>query len=64
MLIDFLGEQRSYRLLNILEFTSARKRMSVVVEDSNGRIMLFTKGADSIVFPLLNTQKSLGIKET
>lgn len=34
MLINYHGQTLSYRLLNILEFTSTRKRMSVIVEDS------------------------------
>lgn len=34
MLIDFRGVRQSYKLLNILEFNSTRKRMSVIVEDS------------------------------
>ena len=33
MIINFLGRQLKYRVMNILEFTSARKRMSVIVED-------------------------------
>lgn len=40
---------RSYQLLNALEFTSARKRMSVIVRDREGRILLLSKGADRFV---------------
>lgn len=32
--------------MNILEFTSTRKRMSVIVQDSQNRYILLTKGAD------------------
>jgi len=40
----------------VLEFTSARKRMSVVVrEPKSGRIRMIIKGADSAIFPLLAT---------
>lgn len=59
--IDFLGEEKRYRLLNILEFTSTRKRMSVIIEDLNTTdeygehdIYVLTKGADSIIIPRLN----------
>lgn len=38
-----------YELLNILEFSSARKRMSVIVRTPDDRIMIMTKGADSII---------------
>ena len=36
-------------LLNILEFTSDRKRMSVIVKDPEGKIKLLCKGADNII---------------
>jgi len=36
-----------YDILNILEFTSARKRMSVIIRCPNGQIKLLCKGADS-----------------
>jgi len=43
-----LGEE-SYDILQVLEFTSDRKRMSVIVRAPDKRVLLFTKGADSIV---------------
>lgn len=45
---------RSYKILNVLEFNSARKRMSVVVKNEEGKIFLFTKGADSVMFERLS----------
>ena len=42
-----------YELLNVIEFTSSRKRMSVVVRTSDNRILVLTKGADSIIIPRL-----------
>lgn len=47
-----------YQLLNICEFDSTRKRMSVIFRDPQGRIVLMCKGADSIIKERLN-QKSL-----
>lgn len=41
-----------YKRLHVLEFTSDRKRMSVIVRDNRGQIWLFTKGAESHVLPL------------
>lgn len=38
MTIKFKGKEYFYKLHNILEFTSDRKRMSVIVEDTNGKI--------------------------
>lgn len=40
---------RKYDLLNMLEFSSSRKRMSVIVKELEGRILLFIKGADRLV---------------
>ncbi|KAF9611561.1 hypothetical protein IFM89_033565 [Coptis chinensis] len=45
--------EREYKLLNMLEFCSSRKRMSVIIKDDNGQIFLLSKGADSIIFDLL-----------
>jgi magnesium-transporting ATPase (P-type) len=63
--INYEGHTFEYRLLNILEFTSTRKRMSVIVEDlSNKKIFLFTKGADSIILEKLNFEKSKNVDIT
>ncbi|KAL1925326.1 uncharacterized protein VTP21DRAFT_209 [Calcarisporiella thermophila] len=51
--VDILGEQKVYRLLQVLEFSSTRKRVSVVVRNPEGRLMLICKGADSIVYERL-----------
>ncbi|KAK7354136.1 hypothetical protein VNO80_19594 [Phaseolus coccineus] len=45
--------ERTYKLLNVLEFSSSRKRMSVIVKDEEGRIFLLSKGADSVMFERL-----------
>ena len=42
-----------YKEMSVLEFSSARKRMSVVVEDEGQQLWLMTKGADSVMMPLL-----------
>ncbi|KAF7806313.1 putative phospholipid-transporting ATPase 9 [Senna tora] len=44
---------RPYKLLNVLEFSSARKRMSVIVRDEDGNLLLLCKGADSVMFERL-----------
>jgi phospholipid-transporting ATPase len=38
-----------YHLLNVCEFTSSRKRMSVIYRDPWNRIILMCKGADSVI---------------
>jgi len=43
-------------MLDILEFTSDRKRMSVVVKDcQSGKIFLLSKGADEVMLPCAYT---------
>jgi phospholipid-translocating ATPase len=51
--VNVLGEDRTYRILNTLEFNSTRKRMSAIVRMPDGRIKLFCKGADSMVYSRL-----------
>ncbi|KAL2519173.1 putative phospholipid-transporting ATPase 9 [Abeliophyllum distichum] len=46
--------ERSYKLLNVLEFNSSRKRMSVIVRDEDGKLLLLCKGADSVMFERLS----------
>lgn len=54
VVIDALGTKQTYEILNVLEFTSARKRMSVIVKDPNGKIKLMCKGADTVIFERLD----------
>ena len=42
-----------YQILDIIEFSSKRKRMSIVVRMPDTRICIFTKGADSAIVGLL-----------
>ncbi|KAF3910873.1 hypothetical protein ABW20_dc0106810 [Dactylellina cionopaga] len=42
-----------YEILEVLEFTSKRKRMSIILRCPDGRICLFSKGADSTMTELL-----------
>ena len=51
------GSQEEYEVLNVIEFTSTRKRMSVIVRDPRGRIRLLTKGGPSINDSQLNFQE-------
>ena len=45
------GRLLVYHTLHVLEFDSERKCMSVVVkEDWSGRILLYSKGADTVIF--------------
>ncbi|KAG8052507.1 hypothetical protein GUJ93_ZPchr0001g30930 [Zizania palustris] len=45
--------KREFKVLNLLEFNSKRKWMSVILRDEDGQILLLCKGADIIVFERL-----------
>ena len=51
----FTSDNEKFELLNVIEFTSARKRMSVIVKDPQGRVLLMSKGADSHIIPRLKS---------
>lgn len=51
--IDVLRQEEIYELLAILDFNNERKRMSVIVR-RNDQIKLYCKGADTIVYELLD----------
>lgn len=55
MTTPFSNEIDEYELLNVLEFNSTRKRMSVIVRkhDESGRLFLLCKGADNVIFERL-----------
>uniref|UniRef100_H2UUS4 Phospholipid-transporting ATPase n=1 Tax=Takifugu rubripes TaxID=31033 RepID=H2UUS4_TAKRU len=49
-----MGNQRSYELLAILDFNNVRKRMSVIVRSPEGKLSLYCKGADTIIYERLH----------
>ncbi|TFK01767.1 protein Mdm4 [Platysternon megacephalum] len=49
-----MGETKVYELLAILDFNNVRKRMSVIVRNPEGGLTLYCKGADTIVYELLD----------
>ncbi|OAD03030.1 hypothetical protein MUCCIDRAFT_126583, partial [Mucor lusitanicus CBS 277.49] len=51
---EIMGEKKKYELLNVLEFNSTRKRMSVIIRPHDSdRIVLLCKGADSVIYERL-----------
>ncbi|QPG99507.1 hypothetical protein C2857_001954 [Epichloe festucae Fl1] len=46
-------EKLTFDILDIIEFSSARKRMSIVVRYPDGRVSIICKGADSAILPRL-----------
>ncbi|XP_024919270.1 probable phospholipid-transporting ATPase IA isoform X5 [Cynoglossus semilaevis] len=51
--VEILGTEEKYRLLHVLEFTSVRKRMSVIMRTPSGKIRLYCKGADTVIYDRL-----------
>ncbi|TMS08782.1 Phospholipid-transporting ATPase ID [Larimichthys crocea] len=49
-----MGKQVIYELLAVLDFNNVRKRMSVIVRSPEGKLTLFCKGADTIIFERLH----------
>ena len=48
--------EEKYELLEVLEFNSTRKRMSVILKDhETGKILLYSKGADNILIDRMKT---------
>lgn len=48
------GEEKKYKLLNVIEFSSSRKRMTAIVKTPENKIIVMCKGADSIIIPRLD----------
>ncbi|KAF1775700.1 P-type ATPase, N-terminal [Phytophthora cactorum] len=48
---------RKYSILNVNEFNSTRKRMSVALRTEDGRYFLYCKGADNVMMPRSKTDE-------
>ncbi|XP_059451460.1 probable phospholipid-transporting ATPase 8 [Corylus avellana] len=55
---------RKYELLQVLEFSSSRKRMSVIVRNVENQLLLLCKGADSAMFGRLSKDGRLFESQT
>lgn len=55
------SEQRTYTILNVNEFNSTRKRMSVVVRTSSNQYFVFCKGADNVMLPRSSVYQHLNV---
>ncbi|KAG9014558.1 hypothetical protein FRB93_013683 [Tulasnella sp. JGI-2019a] len=51
--IEVMGQTERHIPLKVLEFNSTRKRMSVIVRNPEGKIVLYCKGADSVIYARL-----------
>ena len=60
--IEVLGRTERWVPLRVLEFNSTRKRMSVLARNPQGRVVLFCKGADSVIYQRLTADHNEEIK--
>uniref|UniRef100_A0A8C9Y085 Phospholipid-transporting ATPase n=1 Tax=Sander lucioperca TaxID=283035 RepID=A0A8C9Y085_SANLU len=52
--IKEMEEERTYEMLALLDFNSDRKRMSIILKFPDGRIRLYCKGADTVIYERLS----------
>ncbi|KAJ1659306.1 aminophospholipid translocase [Dispira simplex] len=55
--VDILGSSYEYEVLNINEFNSTRKRMSALLRCPDGKIRMYCKGADTVIYERLSEQQ-------
>ncbi|XP_036067626.1 phospholipid-transporting ATPase IC [Oryzias melastigma] len=53
VVVSELGVSRQYQLLALLDFSSRRRRMSVLVREPGGALKLYCKGADIVILERL-----------
>ncbi|PSR73519.1 hypothetical protein PHLCEN_2v10631 [Hermanssonia centrifuga] len=61
--IEVMGQSERYIPLQMLEFNSTRKRMSVIVRNPQGQIVLYCKGADSVIYQRLAADHDPELKD-
>ena len=64
IILNVLGEDREYTVLNTLEFNSSRKRMSAIIRMPDGKLTLFCKGADSVIYSRLKRGEQNQLRKT
>lgn len=64
IVLQALGVDERYLIYNVIEFDSDRKRMSVIVRKPSGEVVLFCKGADSVIFERLGPNQEQIIEST
>jgi phospholipid-translocating ATPase len=62
--LNIMGEDRTFKVLNTLEFNSTRKRMSAIIRMPDNKIILYCKGADSIIYSRLKRGEQSELRRT
>ena len=53
-MVKMLGTEATFEILNVMEYSSARGRMSVIARSADGSVRLLSKGSDSKVMKILH----------
>lgn len=61
--LNILGEEHAFETLEVMEFSSERQRMSVIVRCPDGSIKLMCKGADAMMLKRLSPDTSPDLLE-
>lgn len=56
MVIRIEGNDVEFKRHYVLEFNSDRKRQSVIFEEANGDVWIYTKGADNVMMARASTE--------
>ena len=64
LIVNCQGKDRRFLIMNTLEFNSTRKRMSAIVRMPEGNIVLFCKGADSVIYSRLAKGQQAELRST
>jgi phospholipid-translocating ATPase len=68
VMVNILGEDQTFIVLHVMEFNSDRKRMTVILKPPpamnlpDGDVLLFCKGADSVIFERLSDDADADFK--
>lgn len=58
IILNIFGEKKIYEILNVIDFNSDRKRMSVICKTPTNEIKLYCKGADSVILKRLKRENN------
>ena len=63
IILNIMGQEKEFQVLNTLEFNSSRKRMSAILRMPDGKLMLFCKGADSVIYSRLRKGEQQALRK-
>jgi phospholipid-transporting ATPase len=64
IILNEFGQETKYKLLDSFEFNSDRKRMTVIMQNDDGNIFMYCKGADSIMMPRFKQSEASNLADT